>query len=106
MSIINKICTLILLGNLLMCQELQNINSKISDIQPSKRTYISDELGNLFININVWGIEKSGLHSIPEGSTIIDVLSATGGIKIGYDYKNITVLRERTLKINKNKNLK
>ena len=90
----NKICTLIFLGNFLMCQELQNINSKVSDIRPSKRTYISDELGNLFININVWGIGKSGLHSIPEGSTIIDVLSVTGGIKIGYDYKNIIVLRE------------
>ena len=96
MSIMNKICTLIFLGNFLICQELQNINSKISDIQPSKRTYISDELGNLFININVWGIGKSGLHSIPEGSTIIDVLSATGGVKIGYDYKNIIVLREST----------
>ena len=63
-----------------MCQEPQNINSKISDIQPSKRTYISDELGNLFINVNVWG-SKSGSFSIPEGSTIIDVLSITGGIK-------------------------
>tara|TARA_Y100000591_G_scaffold175794_1_gene151856 strand:+ start:957 stop:1394 length:438 start_codon:yes stop_codon:yes gene_type:complete len=79
-----------------MCQELQNINSKISDIRPSKRTYISDELGNLFININIWGIEESGLRSIPEGSTIIDVLSATGGVKIGYDYKNIIILREST----------
>ena len=58
MSNINKICILIFFGNFLMCQELQNINSKISDIQPSKRTYISDELGNLFININVWGIEN------------------------------------------------
>ena len=92
----NKICTLIFLGNFLMCQELQNINSKISDIRPSKRTYISDELGNLFININIWGIEESGLRSIPEGSTIIDVLSATGGVKIGYDYKNIIILREST----------
>ena len=89
----NKIFTLILFSNLLICQELQNINSKISDIQPSKRTYISDELGNLFININVWGIGNAGLHSIPEGSTIIDVLSATGGIKTGYDYKNIIVLQ-------------
>ena len=96
MSIMNKICAMILFGNFLMCQELQNINSKVSDIQPSKRTYISDELGNLFININVWGIGKSGLHSIPEGSTIIDVLSATGGLKIGYDYKNIIILREST----------
>lgn len=94
MSIINKICALILFGNFLMCQQSQNINSKISDIQPSKRTYTSDELGNLFININVWGIGKSGSHSIPEGSTIIDVLSITGGVSIGYDYKNIIVLRE------------
>ena len=92
----NKIFTLILFSNLLICQELQSINSKISDIQPSKRTYISDELGNLFININVWGIGESGSHSIPEGSTIIDVLSVTGGIKIGYDYKNIIVMRENT----------
>ena len=96
MSNINKICTLIFFGNLLMCQETQNINPKISDIQPSKRTYFSNELGNLFININVWGIGNSGSHSIPEGSTIIDVLSVTGGIKIGYDYKNIIVLREHT----------
>ena len=93
MSIIIKICALILSGNFLMCQQ-PNINSKMSDIQPSKRTYISDELGNLFININVWGIGESGSHSIPEGSTIIDVLSITGGVKIGYDYKNIIVLRE------------
>ena len=78
----------------MICQETQNINPKISDIQPSKRTYFSNELGNLFININVWGIANSGSHSIPEGSTIIDVLSVTGGIKIGYDYKNIIVLRE------------
>ena len=96
MSIMIKIYILIFLGNFLMCQEPQNINSKISDIQPSKRTYISDELGNLFININVWGIGKSGLHSIPEGSTIIDVLSVTGGIETGYDYKNIIILRENT----------
>ena len=95
MSIIIKICALILSGNFLMCQQ-PNINLKMSDIQPSKRTYISDELGNLFININVWGIGKSGSHSIPEGSTIIDVLSVTGGIKAGYDYKNIIVLRENT----------
>ena len=96
MSITNKICTLIFLGNFLICQETQNNNSKISDIQPSKRTYFSNELGNLFININVWGIGNSGSHSIPEGSTIIDVLSVTGGTKIGYDYKNIIVLRENT----------
>ena len=88
-----------------MCQDFQNINSKILDIKPSKRTYISDELGNLFININVWGIKKSGAYSIPEGSTIIDVLSITGGIEIGYDYKNIMYC-ERILKINKIKNLK
>ena len=94
MSIINKICTLIILGNLLLCQDSQNINSKVLDIKPSKRTYISDKLGNLFINVNVWGIKKSGAYSIPEGSTIIDVLSITGGIEIGYDYKNITVFRE------------
>ena len=75
MSNLNKICILIFFGNLLMCQETQNINPKISDIQPSKRTYFSNELGNLFININVWGIGNSGSHSIPEGSTIIDVLS-------------------------------
>ena len=103
MSIMNKISTLILFGNLLICQELQNINSKISDIQPSKRTYISDELGNLFININVWGIGESGSHSIPEGSTIIDVLSITGGVKIGYDYKNIIVLRGSALNEQKQK---
>ena len=96
MSIMNKICAMILFGNFLMCQQYQNINSNVSNIQPSKRTYTSDELGNLFININVWGIGESGSHSIPEGSTIIDVLSVTGGIKIGYDYKNIIVMRENT----------
>ena len=104
MSIIIKICALILSGNFLMCQQ-PNINSKMSDIQPSKRTYISDELGNLFININVWGIGNSGLHSIPEGSTIIDVLSATGGLETGYDYKNIIILRENT-KNNQNQKIK
>ena len=36
------------------------------------------------------------MHSIPEGSTIIDVLSVTGGIETGYDYKNIIILRENT----------
>ena len=85
---------LLLLGDFLMCQENKNINSNIPDIQPSKRTYITDELGNLFINVNVWGTRNSGIHALPEGSTIVDVLSATGGIEIGYDYKNITLLRE------------
>ena len=58
-----------------------------------KRTYISDELGNLFINVNIWGIKNSGIFSIPEGSTIIDVLSISGGIQLGYDYKNIIILK-------------
>ena len=74
MSALKKIFLFILVMNSLFCQDFDKIDIKETDIRSSKRSYISDELGNLFINVNVWGIKNSGIFSVPEGSTIIDVL--------------------------------
>ena len=76
----------------------QNINyeEKIyNNSQSLKRVYTTDNSGNLFININIWGSSESGGKlQVPEGVDMVDILSLIGGPSEMDNYKKIKIIRE------------
>ena len=59
----------------------------------SAERYISDNNGNILINVNVWGhVNNPGRIMVDEGIDIATLLSLTGGPKKGANLKNIRIM--------------
>ena len=82
-----------------------NVKAKIeNNSQSLKRVYTSDVSGNLFMNINIWGMETSGGRiKVPEGIDMVELLSIIGGPDQGSNYKKIIIIRENPNENNKRK---
>ena len=76
----------------------QNINYKdkiFNKPQSLKRVYTTDNSGNLFMNINIWGGSESiGKLQVPEGVDMVDILSLIGGPSEENNHKKIKIIRE------------
>ena len=85
----------------------QSLNGKAkiaNNSQSLKRVYTSDVSGNLFMDINIWGSEKSGGRmKVPEGIDMVELLSMIGGPAQGSNYKKIIIIRENPNENNKRK---
>ncbi len=57
--------------------------------------YFTDEQGNVFMNVNVWGhVNNPGNHLVSEGIDIPTLLSVVGGPKAGAKLNKIKLIRE------------
>lgn len=60
----------------------------------SPERYTTDQNGNIFINVNLWGhVANPGSHLVYDGIDIATLLSVAGGPLPGADLKRIKVIR-------------
>tara|TARA_Y100000768_G_C23985541_1_gene688591 strand:- start:91 stop:573 length:483 start_codon:yes stop_codon:yes gene_type:complete len=70
-------------------------NQAISDFQRSSEKYMTDENGNILMNVNIWGhVNNPGSHKVFDGIDFATLLSIVGGPKRGANMKKIKLFRE------------
>ena len=84
---------LLLQSNLLA----QNLSSP-ENIEPykiSSKRYVTDESGNILMQVNVWGhVNKPGNHLVYDGIDLATLLSVVGGPMKGADLETVHLYRE------------
>jgi len=76
-------------------QTRRNVPENMKSYQLSSQKYITDELGNILMYVNVWGhVNKPGSHLVFDGIDIATLLSVVGGPKKGADLKKVRLFRE------------
>lgn len=60
----------------------------------SRNKYVTDDKGNILINVNVWGhVKHPGNHLVKDGIDLISLLSVVGGPHPGANMRNIIIIR-------------
>ena len=93
MKILLIIKFLFMMSKLLNGQDLNNDSNENNVFQSSNNLYISDQSGNLSMNINIWGT-NTGRLLVPEGIDFITLISMMGGPSDIYNHKKMTIIRE------------
>ena len=66
-----------------------------SDFQISSERYLSDNSGNIMMNVNIWGqVNSPGSHLVYDGIDFASLLSIVGGPMNGANLKNVRIYRE------------
>ena len=66
-----------------------------SDFQISSERYLTDNKGNIMMNVNVWGhVGQSGHHLVYDGIDLATLMSVVGGPNTGANMKKVRVYRE------------
>ena len=66
-----------------------------SDFQISSERYLSDNSGNIMMNVNIWGqVNSPGSHLVYDGIDFASLLSVVGGPIDGANLKNVRIYRE------------
>ena len=66
-----------------------------SDFQISRERYLSDNSGNIMMNVNIWGqVNSPGSHLVYDGIDFASLLSIVGGPINGANLKNVRIYRE------------
>ena len=66
-----------------------------SDFQISSERYLTDNKGNIMMNVNVWGhVGQPGHHLVYEGIDLATLMSVVGGPNTGANMKKVRVYRE------------
>ena len=66
-----------------------------SDFQISSERYLTDNKGNIMMNVNVWGhVGSAGHHLVYDGIDLATLMSVVGGPKSGANMKKVRVYRE------------
>ena len=66
-----------------------------SDFQISSERYLTDDNGNIMMNVNIWGhVGQPGHHLVYEGIDLATLMSVVGGPKSGANMKKVRVYRE------------
>ena len=76
----------------------QNDEMKIPqflDFQISSERYLTDNNGNIMMNVNVWGeVKNAGHHLVYEGIDLATLISMVGGPQPGANLKKTKIYRE------------
>ena len=66
-----------------------------SDFQISSERYLTDNKGNIMMNVNVWGhVGSAGHHLVYDGIDLATLMSVVGGPNTGANMKKVRVYRE------------
>ena len=66
-----------------------------SDFQISSERYLTDNKGNIMMNVNVWGhVGNAGHHLVYDGIDLATLMSIVGGPNTGANMKKVRVYRE------------
>ena len=85
---------LILFNGLSFAQNIMQ-NSKFADFQISSKKYVTNESGNILMNINIWGhVRSPGNIYVNDGIDFATLISLAGGPMDGANLKKIRLYRE------------
>ena len=85
----------LLLFGLLFPQGDVTAQPTFSDFQISSERYLTDDKGNIMMNVNVWGhVGSPGHHLVYEGIDLATLMSVVGGPNTGANMKKVRVYRE------------
>ena len=92
--ITNKKALVFLLLGCLFAQG-ENSTPAFSDFQISSERYLTDEKGNIMMNVNVWGhVGNPGHHLVYDGIDFATLMSIGGGPIAGANMKKVKIYRE------------
>ena len=81
--------------SLLVAQDKVAEPPVFSDFQISSERYLSDNSGNIMMNVNIWGhVNSPGSHLVYDGIDFASLLSVVGGPIDGANLKNVRIYRE------------
>ena len=67
-----------------------------SDFQISSERYLTDNKGNIMMNVNVWGhVGQSGHHLVYDGIDLATLMSVVGGPNTGANMKNAPLIQRK-----------
>ena len=90
-----KLFKIIFLMGLVFSQDLTENDNGYSDFQISSQNYLTDQKGNVLMNVNVWGTVKNpGRQLVYEGIDFATLLSIVGGPMQGANMKRVRLYRE------------
>ena len=93
----NKLKIIILLSSviLLQSQDIPQTTSPFADYQISSERYLTNEKGNIMMNVNIWGsVGSSGRYEVYDGIDFATLLSIVGGPMKGANLKQVRIYRE------------
>ncbi|MBT6797446.1 MAG: hypothetical protein HOA96_06800 [Candidatus Marinimicrobia bacterium] len=91
----NKILLTLFVTSFLFAQNNVKEEVSFSDYQISSERYLTDEKGNIMMNVNVWGhVGNSGHHLVYEGIDLATLISLVGGPQQGANLKKTRIYRE------------
>ena len=85
----------LLLFGLLFPQGDATEQPTFSNFQISSERYLTDDKGNIMMNVNVWGhVGSAGHHLVYDGIDLATLMSVVGGPNTGANMKKVRVYRE------------
>ena len=85
----------LLMFGLLFAQSNIAEQPTFSDFQISSERYLTDDKGNIMMNVNVWGhVGAAGHHLVYDGIDLATLMSVVGGPNTGANMKKVRVYRE------------
>ena len=90
-----KFTLLLLMFGLIYPQGDVKEQPTFSDFQISSERYLTDNKGNIMMNVNVWGhVGNAGHHLVYDGIDLATLMSVVGGPNTGANMKKVRVYRE------------
>ena len=93
----NELKVIVLLFSILLAQDQDKSQtaSLFADYQISSERYLTNEKGNIMMNVNIWGaVGSSGSHLVYDGIDFATLLSVVGGPMKGANLKQVRIYRE------------
>ena len=83
-------------NNIILSQDINDKNKiKFADYQVSSKKYVTNENGNVMMNVNIWGhVRTPGNIFVNDGIELATLLSIVGGPMKGADLKKVRLYRE------------
>jgi len=93
----NELKVIVLLFSILLAQDQDKSQtaSLFADYQISSERYLTNEKGNIMMNVNIWGaVGSAGSHLVYDGIDFATLLSVVGGPIKGANLKQVRIYRE------------
>ena len=93
----NKLKVILLLFSIILAQDQDKPQTThpFADYQISSERYLTNDNGNIMMNVNIWGaVGSAGSHIVYDGIDFASLLSIVGGPSAGANLKKVRLYRE------------
>ena len=93
----NELKVIVLLFSIILVQgqDKSQTTPPFADYQISSERYLTNDKGNIMMNVNIWGaVGSAGSHIVYDGIDFASLLSIVGGPSPGANLKEVRLYRE------------